>query len=205
MFFVAVYTGLRRSEILGLRWPEVDLEQGTIGVVAGLHRLSGKGLVLLPTKTARSRRQIAITDNVADVLRQIRGSQLVQRVELGSAWQDTGFVFSKPAGRPIDPLKVTAAFGLIARRSGLKGGRFHDLRHTHVSLMFQAGGHPKIASERLGHASVTITMDTYSHVLPGLQEDAAGRSHGFWQSHSNSDKIARLYQLLPKCCQTRVH
>ncbi len=175
VFFVALYTGLRRSEVLALRWPDVDLDRGTIRVVAGLHRLTGMGLVLLPTKTARSRRQVTITQEVVDVLRSIRGSQLMAKMELGPAWQDTGFVFTKPDGRPMDPEKVTHAFTSIVRAAGLNGVRLHDLRHTHASLMLQAGVHPKIVSERLGHAGVAITLDTYSHVLPGLQEEAADR------------------------------
>ena len=175
VFFTALYTGLRRSEVLALRWPDVDLERSTIRVTAGLHRLTGMGLVLLPTKTARSRRQVTITQELVDVLRSIRGSQMMVKMELGPAWEDTGFVFTKTSGKPLDPEKVTHNFTSIVRTAGLKGVRLHDLRHTHASLMLQAGVHPKIVSERLGHAGVAITMDTYSHVLPGLQEDAAER------------------------------
>ena len=175
VFLVALYTGLRRSEVLALRWENVDLAQHTLNVVAGLHRLSGQGLVLLPAKTSRSRRQVALTREVVDVLRQIRGSLVVQQLELGPAWQDSGFVFTKPTGRPVDPEKVSKAFSEIAKSAGLEGVRLHDLRHTHASLMLQAGVHPKIVSERLGHASISITMDTYSHVLPGLQEGVVRR------------------------------
>ena len=175
VFFTALYTGLRRSEVLALRWPDVDLERSTIRVTAGLHRLTGMGLVLLPTKTARSRRQVTITQELVDVLRSIRGSQMMVKMELGPAWEDTGFVFTKTSGKPLDPEKVTHNFTSIVRTAGLKGVRLHDLRHTHASLMLQAGVHPKIVSERLGHAGVAITMDTYSHVLPGLQEGAAER------------------------------
>ena len=175
VFLVALYTGLRRSEALALRWSEVDLDKGSIRVVAGLHRLPGMGLVLLPTKTARSRRQVAVTHEVIDVLRQIKGYQLVQRLQLDPACQDTDFVFTKPDGSPVDPEKVTKAFAAIVKVAGLGSFRLHDLRHTHAFLMLQAGVHPKVVSERLGHASVTITMDTYSHVLPGIQEEAADR------------------------------
>ena len=100
---------------------------------------------------------------------------MLQHMENGALWQDTGFVFTKPDGRPLDPEKVTHAFTSVARAAGLRGVRLHDLRHTHASVVLQAGVYPKIVWERLGHASVTITMDTYSHVLPGLQEEAAAR------------------------------
>ena len=122
--------------------------------------------------TKWSRNISAITDEVAEVLRQIRGFQLVQQLDAGPAWQKTEFVFTKPDGRPLDPHKVTHKFSVIARKN-FEGIRLHDLRHTHASLMLQAGVHPKIVSERLGHASVAITLDTYSHVLPGLQENTA--------------------------------
>ena len=148
----------------------MDLERFTLNVVAGLHRLSMKGLVLLPTKTRRSRRYVSITQEVVDVFREIRGSQIVQRLALGPVWQETEFVFTKADGTPMDPEKVTKAFARAAKAAGITDVRLHDLRHTHAFLMMKAGVNPKIVSERLGHASVNITLDTYSHVLPGLQE-----------------------------------
>ena len=108
-------------------------------------------------------------------MRQIRESQLVKQVELGPAWQDTGFVVTKPDGRPIDPAKVTNAFAQVMQDVGLAGVRLHDLRHTHASLMLKAGVHAKVVSERLGHSSVGITLDIYSHVLPGVQEEATAQ------------------------------
>ena len=172
---MVLYTGLRCSEVLALRWHDVALQNYTVNVVAGLHRLSPERLVLLPTKTARGRRQVSITQEVVDVLRQIRGAQMVQSLELGPLWQETGFVFTKPNRSPIDPEKVTKACAKVVKAAGLKGVRLHDLRHTHASLMLKAGVNPKVVSKRLGHASVNITLNTYSHVLPGLQEDASSR------------------------------
>ena len=172
LFLLAIYTGLRRSEVLALRWEYVDLERKRLFVVAGLHRINGKGLVQLPTKTTRSRRPVSFTDEVADVLRQIRGSQLVKQVELGPVWQDSGFVFTDLEGRPLDPIRVSKAFAKVSKVAGIKGVRRHDLRHTHASLMLKAGVHPKVVSERLGHSSINITLDTYSHVLPGVQDEA---------------------------------
>ena len=100
---------------------------------------------------------------------------MVQSLELSPAWQETGFVFTNADGNPMDPEKVTKAFAKLMKNTGLKGVRLHDLRHTHASLMLKAGVNPKVVSERLGHASVNITLDTYSHVMPGLQEEAAER------------------------------
>ena len=94
---------------------------------------------------------------------------------LGLGLQDDDLVFSKPDGKPLDPSTITHTFRKIVKRAGLPALRFHDLRHTHASLMLKQGTHPKIVQERLGHASIQITLDTYSHVAPGLQEAAATR------------------------------
>ena len=204
VFFVALYTGLRRSEVLALRWPEVDLDRCTLNVVAGLHRLTGQGLVLLPTKTARSRRQVSITEEVVDVLHQVRGQQMVRRMALGSPWQDNGFVFTKPDGSPLDPEKVTKAFAKVAKEAGFSGIRLHDLRHSHASLMLKAGASPKAISERLGHASISITMDVYAHLLPGIQEEAAQRfsdllakSRGKGQESVRGVDVAEMLPIQP--------
>ncbi|MDO8750671.1 MAG: site-specific integrase [Dehalococcoidia bacterium] len=175
LFKVALRTGLRRSEILALKWDSVDLEKRTLRVVAGLHRLPQQGMVLLPTKTAKSRRQISFSQEVVDILRSIRGSQLVSQATLGPAWNSTGYVFTRPDGRCLDPEAATRAFTAMARSIGRSDLHFHSLRHTHASLMLAAGVHPKVVSERLGHSSISVTMDIYSHVLPGLQEDAVDR------------------------------
>ena len=173
VFFVALYTGLRRSELLALRWSEVDLDRPTLSVVAGLHRLPRQGLILLPTKTSRSRRQISLTDEVVGVLHQIRGQQMVQKIAPGSAWEDTGFVFTKPNGTPLDPERVSKEFSKVVKTAKIPKIRFHDLRHTHASLMLKAGVGPKAISELLGHASISITMDVYAHLIPGILEEAA--------------------------------
>ena len=132
-------------------------------------------MVPLPTKTAKSRKQISVSQEVVDILRSIRGSQLVSQTALGPAWNSTGFVFTRPDGRCLDPEAATRAFTAMARSIGRTDLHFHSLRHTHASLMLAAGVHPKVVSERLGHSSISVTMDIYSHVLPGLQEDAVDR------------------------------
>ena len=187
VFFVLIYTGLRRSEVLALHWSDVDLDRCTLNVVAGLHRLPGQGLVLLPTKTSRSRRQVPITEEVVDVLHQVRGEQTLQRITLGSAWNDSGFVFTKPDGGPLDPERVTKGFAKTAKEAGFNGIRLHDLRHSHASLMLKAGVGPKEISERLGHASISITMDVYAHLLPGMGAEAA-KKFSMLLAESRKDK-----------------
>lgn len=175
LFTVALYTGMRRSELLGLRWNSVDLDLAQLSVTQTLHRLASGGFVFREPKTAKSRRTIALPPLACIALRQLREWQMGERLLLGLRLRDDDLVFSQPDGKPLDPSTITHTFNRIIRRADLPHVRFHDLRHTHASLMLKQGIHPKIVSERLGHSSIGITLDTYSHVMPGLQEAAALR------------------------------
>ena len=173
VFFLALYTGMRRSELVGLKWSAVDLHRRTISVTETLQRILGKGLLALQPKTARSRRLVSLPPIAVALLRGLRAKHLEHRQTIGMGSQETEYVFSRPDGSPMDPDAVTHAFARIIKQADLPKLRFHDLRHTHATLMMKQGVNPKVVSERLGHASVVITLDTYSHVLPGLQEAAA--------------------------------
>ncbi len=170
----AVSSGLRRGELLGLPWRDLDLEAGTLTVRQSLEE-TGAGCTLKQPKTARSRRSLPLGETTVAALKRHRVAQDGQRLALGPLYQDHGLVFASPEGSPWSPAAFSLAFMRLVRRIGLGGTRLHDLRHTHASLLLAQGGHPKIVSERLGHASVAITLDTYSHVLPGLQEAAVAQ------------------------------
>ena len=174
-FFTAVYTGLRRGELLGLRWCDIDLDLATLSVIQALQQLRGGQCIFREPKSRRGRRQIALSPSLAILLREHRTKQENDRKLLGKPLAPTDLVFSCLDGRPLRPTSVTRAFRRIAESLDLQGVRLHDLRHAHATLMLQQGIHPKIVSERLGHSSVAITLDIYSHVLPGLQEAAARR------------------------------
>ncbi|MCL0065380.1 site-specific integrase [Dehalococcoidia bacterium] len=174
-FYTAIYTGLRRSELLALRWFRVDLELATLSVVETLHRLKNREFVFGQPKSKRGRRLITLSPSLAILLREHKARQEFERMFLGKPLSPNDLVFSNPDGSPLKPDCITQAFTRITRAIGLYGVRFHDLRHTHATLMLWQGIHPKIVSERLGHSSIAITLDTYSHVLPGLQEAAALR------------------------------
>jgi len=118
---------------------------------------------------------VALSPSLAELLRRHHGEQEAQKALLGKRLAGSDLVFAHPDGSPLDPSTVTHGFGRLLRKAGLPHIRFHDLRHTHATLMLLAGVHPKIVSERLGHANIGITLDTYSHVVPGLQEAAALR------------------------------
>ena len=172
--FLALATGLRRGEVLGLRWSDVDLERRSLTVAQSLEQTK-EGLRFKTPKTKRSRRTIALSPSLVEELQAHRARQAVDRLALGMGRDPAGLVFTRIDGDPIQPDSVTKMFARIVARAKIRPLSFHGLRHTHATDLLRAGVHPKITSERLGHSSIAITMDTYSHAIPGLQEDAAQR------------------------------
>jgi len=175
LFHLALFTGMRRSEFLALRWSDIDLLLCQVYITRTLHQLRNGEIFLRMPKTAKGRRMIALSPSATSVLREHREKQELNRVMLGKPLEDNDLVFSQIDGKPLLPDTVTHAWIKLVRRTGLEGIRLHDARHSHASLMLKQGTHPKIVQERLGHASIQITLDTYSHVAPGLQAAAADR------------------------------
>ena len=173
IYNLAVLTGMRRAELCGLRWERVDLDVARLSVAATLQRIVGKGLVQGQPKTGRSRRVIALSESALKLLRDVRSRQIEHRLKAGPAWQETGYVFTQEDGSPIDADRVSRDFARIVREASLPYMTLHGLRHTHATMLFSQGIHPKVVSERLGHSNIAITLDTYSHVLPDMQEAAA--------------------------------
>lgn len=166
VIYMAVSTGLRQAELLGLRWRDIDLDMLSISVSRTLYKR--RGIVeFKDTKTAHSRRQVAMTPKLALFLREYKQD----RMWLGRSVGLDDLVFGDQGGRPFDPCTITHNFARIVSRTGLGKVRFHDLRHTFASLALLRGAKPKVISEALGHASVAFTMDTYSHIISGMQED----------------------------------
>ena len=171
LFHTALFTGMRRSELLGLQWRDIDFHQ--MHVSRSLHHLRDGSYVFAQPKSARSRRTVALSPSSVLVLKDHRDREEGIRAMLGMLSKGEDLVFSTPEGKPLRPNTVSRAWTGLASRADVRVIRFHDARHTHASLMLKQGVHPKIVQERLGHASVQITLDTYSHVAPGLQEAAA--------------------------------
>jgi integrase len=165
-------TGLRRGEALGLRWADVDLDGATLQVRQTLLETKG-GLGIGKPKTKRARRQVALDAGTVEALRSWAGIQTLERAAWDEAWVDTGLAFTREDGTALTPGQVSRQFDRRVRASGLPRIRLHDARHTHATLALQAGVHPKVVSERLGHASIAITLDTYSHAVPAMQAEAA--------------------------------
>ena len=174
LYSVALAVGLRRGEALGLRWTDVEFDAGALAVRAALQRVNGK-LQLVQPKTARSRRTIALPQSVIVALHRHRVRQLQERLLAGQRWHDTGFVFTTTLGTPLDPRNVYRHFQRALDKAGLPRKRFPDLRHTCATLLLAQGVHPRVVMDILGHSQIALTMDTYSHVIPALQREAAGR------------------------------
>jgi integrase len=169
---LAAATGMRRGEVFGLRWGDVDTDAGVLRITGSLQRVGGKLRVVEP-KTPRARRTVAIPRSVMDVLKSHRKEQTERRLLLGEGWTDSDLVVERGDGQPRDPDTITHYFADIATQVKMPGIRFHDLRHAYATSLLRGGVHPKIVSEALGHASTAFTLDTYSHVVPSMQEAAA--------------------------------
>jgi len=184
LFYTLLHTGLRRGEALALKWKHVDMGLASLGIAAylsvsqSLNKVNGR-LVLREPKTAAGRRRVALSPSLILVLRQHRDEQRAACALLEKTLTDEDYVFSNPEGAPLDPSTVSHAFSRILRQAGLPCMPLHSLRHTHATFLLQAGVHPRVAMERLGHSSIRVTLDTYSHVIGGLQEAAAQRFDDF--------------------------
>jgi integrase len=177
---LAATTGMRRGEVLGLRWRDTDLDAGRVAIrqtLAAVRDVDGDGgrhlLVFGEPKTAKGRRTVPLPPQTVAVLRAHRKAQAAERLQAGPDYTDRDLVFAEPDGTPIHPDKFRKRFEVRIGRSGLPPVRFHDLRHTYATLALQAGVHAKVVPEILGHANIGITLDTYSHAIPAMQESAA--------------------------------
>ena len=173
LVFTAVSTGLRLGELLGLRWSDVDLKARAATIRRTAQYLGQEGVQLRSPKTSRSRRTVSLSPATVSVLREHRAAQNERRLLMGPAYVDEDAVFCAPDGRLVPPYSISGRFRRLVRRIGLGSLRFHDLRHTSATLALQAGIPAQVVSRRLGHASVAFTLDTYAHVLPDQQREAA--------------------------------
>ena len=172
LFRLLAMTGLRRGEVVGLRWSDVQLDRHRLTVNQAATVVDGDEMVDVP-KTRRSRRVIDLDGDTTALLQRHRARQRELFLRLGVTASASGRVFTNEIGDPIRPDSVGQAFGRLVKVAGVPTIRLHDLRHTHASHLLMAGINVKVVSERLGHASVSFTLDTYAHVMPGQQAEAA--------------------------------
>ena len=175
-------TGLRRGELLGLRWQDVDLVRSLLHVRQALVRVGGQGdgnkksrLAFQEPKTPLSRRTIPIPEDALEELKRHRARQAQEKLLLGQAYQDHGLVFCRADGKPYDIKTLNNYFIRMLKEAGLPHVRFHDARHTFATLMLELGEHPKTVQTMLGHSNIAMTLDRYSHVSLELEQRAAAR------------------------------
>jgi integrase len=168
---LAAMTGMRRGGVLGLRWADVDLKAMTVTASRQRHR--DKGIIVSPPKTDRGHRTIDIDAETVRILKDWRRAQLEEQVASDGEWPDTGMIFTKNGGAPLDPDVVSQRFDRLVGRAEVPRIRLHDMRHTHVTLLLGSGVPPHVVSVRLGHKSVAFTLQQYAHVLPQQQQAEA--------------------------------
>lgn len=174
LYKLALTTGMRQGELLGLKWEDIDLESGTLQVRRTLSTATGGGFTFNAPKTAKSRRSIKIPELALSSLKRHRKAQLEERMKLAELWKEHGLVFTTGVGTPMSRADlITRFFKPLLRSAGLPDIRFHDLRHTCATLLLSRGVHAKLVQELLGHSTISITLDTYSHVLPGMDNGLA--------------------------------
>jgi integrase len=174
MFVVFALLGMRRSEVLGLRWEDIDLDGGVLQVRRGLQRIDGK-LTVLPTKTARSKRTIPLPGVVASVLAAHKERQEFEHRQLAERWPDSGYVFTTPIGTPIDPRNCTRLVQAACKTAGVRVVRLHDFRHGCVSVLLGLGVPPRTAMDIVGHSTIEMTMNVYGHVTLDDKREALDR------------------------------
>jgi integrase len=172
---VALALGLRQGEALGLRWSDLDLDTSALTVRRALQRQRGKGLVFVDVKSRAGHRVLGLPAPLVDALRAHRTAQLEERMRAGSMWDDGDLIFAQVNGRPIDPGADWSAWKALLARAGVRDARLHDARHTAATLLLLQGVPARVAMQILGHSQISLTLGTYSHVMPEMATDAAAR------------------------------
>ena len=186
---IALATGMRRGEILALRWKNIDLDRGVARVVESLEQTK-TALRFKAPKTEKGR-AITLPSFVVDELRRLKREQATELLALGVRQSGETLAFGRPDGKPMPPRSLTHEFAKVAGSvEDIPRVRFHDLRHSHATQLLSTGVHPKVAQERLGHSTISTTLDLYSHVSETMQEDAAAKLDAAFRSAINA--VARI-------------
>ncbi|GAC1629402.1 MAG: site-specific integrase [Chloroflexota bacterium] len=181
LWVLLITTGIRLGEATGLIWADLDLREGTVGIRRAAQRKKGKGMVFVEPKTRRSRRLVHLAPGTVAALQAHLDKQKFEASKSGRVWNEDDIVFRSPGGKPLDPGYVRNKLHRALRNAELPIIRVHDLRHTAATYLLSSGTHPKVVQELLGHSSIALTLDTYSHVLVGLQKEVASQMDGLFR------------------------
>ena len=179
LWALALHTGMRRGELAGLRWSDIDLDGATLTVSQQRTTAGSKTVTMAPK--ARSQRQLLLADPTVSSLREHLDRQTSERTDAGVAWVESGYVFVDESGDPLLPQRITKMFAAAIARADVPTIRLHDVRHTMATNALAAGVHPKVVQEQLGHSTIAVTMDTYSHVPQAVRRESAGRIAGLFE------------------------
>lgn len=185
LFTMALTMGLRRGELLALRWGDVDLKKASLRVQHSLEHVKGEGVRLSEPKSEKAKRTLRIPQICVTSLTAHRAAQKSQREWAGTKWKDGDFIFTTGVGTPLQPDIISHVFPLALEAAKLPKIRFHDLRHSSASLLLSLGVPAKLVQETLGHSSYQLTMDTYSHMIPALHNEVADRMDDLFSSTVN--------------------
>lgn len=191
LYWLAIATGLRQGELLGLKWSDLDWNNRMLRVQRQVQRQPG-GLKFTEPKSAAGRRVIVLGVATLEIMRKQQELQDLERKVAGDAWKENDLIFPSPIGTPMDGSNLYHRFKELLKVAGLPDIRFHDLRHTAATLMLQQGVNPKIVQERLGHSDISLTLNTYSHVLPAMQEEAAEKLDNLLTPIDVSEEIKHI-------------
>lgn len=169
---LAVVTGMRKGELLGLKWQDIDFDTKSLYIRRTTSRIGKYGIIESEPKTLKSQRKIVLPSFIIDTLKKHRDRQVEIQAKLGAGWRNKGLVFCNGVGGFLDSSQLHEAYKSLLKDAGLPPIRFHDLRHSAATILFSMGVHPKVVQELLGHSNITMTLDTYSHVLPSMLQDA---------------------------------
>jgi integrase len=194
LFTLALATGMRRGELIGLKWQDINFKTGTLQVVRVLTRVPTNMpkrehvYIEAEPKTQKSRRSVLLAPFALEALKEHRSRQLEVKLKAGANWQEHDYVFCTSQGTHLGPNHIVEEFKKLLKQAGLPNIRFHDLRHSAASLLLSLGIHPKIVQELLGHTQIGITMDVYSHLLPGMQQDAMSKLNAALTRQESDEK-----------------
>lgn len=173
--FFDLFSGLRRSEVLGLKWSDIDFDNKVARITQTLQRVKGKGLIFKSTKNKSSAKPIDLSNSMIAILEKVKKLQSANRLKFGKIYNNNDLVFSQPNGKPIEPSEFGREFKKILKKLNLPNIRLHDLRHSHATLLLTSGANLKAVQERLRHSKSAITLDIYSHALPNIQRESVDR------------------------------